>query len=451
MRLFQNGYVCLLYVCVFCVFFPAGMGHAKTFDELLSGIVESESRIIQAQLGYEISGNTLRSSYGEWLPAVDLSGHYGYEEIRNERSANTYFEARKFQAKLTQLLFNYSKIIGIKTAAKQREISRLSLKSIKQTITFEAVTAYFNLARAHQQLKYARISESNILTQAGKEKARVEKGSGVATNVLQINQQLYGARANRVRAERVYQNAVNNYKRVFKEPFEDPKSLVLPFVPYAQLPVSLEAFLQEVTENNISLKQSKLSWEHAKLANSSSTSEFLPEINIIGQSQFKEDDGGTEYGKDEHLIKLDFTYNIFNGGKDYYSKRNKILGIQSARLSLKNTSEIIEESARNSWENYVSSSKRARYLHNQAKTAEKFLEKAKTERKLGRRSLIDVLDGETNYINSISNAISSDTDMALAVYNMFFIMGKLDPEMVINYKPEKAQKKEGTPQSDMEN
>ncbi len=74
-----------------------------------------------------------------------------------------------------------------------------------------------------------------------------------------------------------------------------------------------------------------------------------------------------------------------------------------------------------------------------AKTAEKFLEKAKTERRLGKRSLIDVLNGETNYINSISNAISSDTDMSLAVYNMLFVMGKLDYRNIATYSQEKTE------------
>ncbi len=425
--------ICAAILAVFLFTIPV---QAKPFSELLSGVIKTDPRIVQARMSNQMSSNSLRSSYGEWLPAVDLSGHYGHEEIINEYAANTYFENRKFQAKLSQLLFNLSKMVGISSAKKNKEVSDISLESVKQTITLEAITAYFNIARAHQQLGYARVSENNILKQSGSEKAKVKKGSGVATDVLQINQQLYGARANRVQAERAYQAAGNNYKRVFKETFEDPKDLKLPPVPFAELPQALEEFIEKVLDSNLNMRQTRLAYQVAELAEKSSKSKFLPEVKIIAQSQFKDDDAGTEHGKDEHVIKLDFTYNILNGGKDYYATMNKLIGIKMAKETVKNTSRIVEESARNYWENYISSTRRSQYLHQQAKTAEKFLEKSKTERKLGRRSLIDVLNGETNYINSISAAISADTDRALAVYNMFFLLGQLDTRLALNYKEE---------------
>lgn len=409
---------------------------AKPLNELLPGLIKTDPRIAQAWMSTEMSSNSLNSSWGEWLPSIELSGHVGYEDIHTDGSDATYMNNQKFQAKLTQALFDYSLFVGVQTAYKNQEVSGLSLKNVKQTVTLEAISTYFNLARAYQQLNYARVSENNILKQASSEKSKVKKGSGVATNVLQINQQLYGARANRVNAERTYQAALNNYLRVFKEPFEDPKSLELPNVPYGKLPTTLEMYINTVMSGNTNMRQAKLSLEVAELAEETTKSDFLPSIDIIGQSQWKEDEAGTEHHKQEHVIKLDFTYNIFNGGKDYYNRQNKIIGVKIAKQSLKNTSEIVEENARNFWENYLSSRKRAQYLHNQAKTASKFLEKAKVERRLGKRSLIDVMNGETNYINSISNAVSADTDMALAVYNMLFLMGELDYRMVLTYDPE---------------
>jgi adhesin transport system outer membrane protein len=424
----------LILSAVLACLFLAGQVQAKPFNELLSSVIKTDPRIVQARMSHEMRTNSFRSSVGEWLPAVDLSGHYGHEEIINEFSANTYFENRKFQAKLSQLLFNLSKIVGVKSAIKNREVSALSLETVKQQITLEAVSAYFNLARALQQLEYAKISENNLHKQAASEQARVQKGSGVATNVLQINQQLYGARATRVNAERAFQAAANNYKRVFKEPFTDPKELKLPQVPYGELPQTMDEFIEVVLSNNLNMRQSSLALEIAELADNSAVSPFLPEIKFIAQSQFKDDEAGTEHGKDEHVIKLDFTYNIFNGGKDYYARKNKIIGVKLAQQSLKDTSNVVEENARNYWENYISSSQRARYLHNQAKTAAEFLEKAKAERKLGRRSLIDVMNGETNYITATSTAVSADTDRALAVYNMLFLLGQLNQRIIFNFE-----------------
>ena len=416
-----------------------GTARAKSLPELMADVVARDPRIVQARMALEMEQYNVRSSYGEWLPAVDLSGYYGHEEIINEKTTNTYFDARKFQAKLTQTLFDLSKMVGVKSAKTTREVSGIALETVRQTLMLESITAYFNLARAKRQLYYARISENNLYKQAGSEKSRKQKGSGVATDVLQINQQLYGARATRVQAERTFQAASNNYKRVFKQDYNGTDALVLPMAPYAELSDNVETFVAEVAKDNLNLKQSRLAVKLAELADKNSRSEFLPNVDLVLQSQFKEDDGGTEHGKDEHIIKVDFTYNIFNGGKDYYATKNRIIAVQMAREALKDTARIVEESATNYWENFMTSKKRAEYLRNQAKTAEEFLEKAKTERKLGKRSLIDVLNGEINYINSISMAIAADTDMALAVYNMFFLMGQLNSDLITAYMPASAQ------------
>ena len=66
-----------LVVILICTFLLLPMGStvkAKTFDELLMNVLQNDPRILQAKLSHQISENSYRSSWGEWLPAVDLSG-----------------------------------------------------------------------------------------------------------------------------------------------------------------------------------------------------------------------------------------------------------------------------------------------------------------------------------------------------------------------------------------
>lgn len=72
----------------------------------------------------------------------------------------------------------------------------------------------------------------------------------------------------------------------------------------------------------------------------------------------------------------------------------------------------------------------AAHLHNQANIAAEFLDLARKERDLGRRSLIDVLSAETALINASSDAASADTDIALSVYKILNVMGKLTLDAV---------------------
>jgi len=53
------------------------------------------------------------------------------------------------------------------------------------------------------------------------------------------------------------------------------------------------------------------------------------------------------------------------------------------------------------------------------------LELAKKERKMGTRSLLDVLNGEVNYINAQGNAIAAKEDTKIAAFNLLFTMGRI--------------------------
>ncbi|MDP6927867.1 MAG: outer membrane efflux protein, partial [Rhodospirillales bacterium] len=59
-----------------------------------------------------------------------------------------------------------------------------------------------------------------------------------------------------------------------------------------------------------------------------------------------------------------------------------------------------------------------------------FLALARKERQLGNRSLIDVLSGETAFINATSDATSAETDVAIAVFTLLNNMGRLNLDAI---------------------
>ena len=90
----------------------------------------------------------------------------------------------------------------------------------------------------------------------------------------------------------------------------------------------------------------------------------------------------------------------------------------------------IEEQARNAWSNLITAGQNAALLQNQANIAAEFLDLARKERQLGKRTLIDVLAGETNLINAQSDAISAQSDVIIAGLTLLSVMGQLSVDVV---------------------
>jgi adhesin transport system outer membrane protein len=91
---------------------------------------------------------------------------------------------------------------------------------------------------------------------------------------------------------------------------------------------------------------------------------------------------------------------------------------------------IISEQVRAAWQQLQTSRENAQFLRNQANIASEFLELARKERRLGRRSLIDVLAGETALINASSDAASAESNISVAAFTLLGVMGTLNLDAI---------------------
>ena len=92
----------------------------------------------------------------------------------------------------------------------------------------------------------------------------------------------------------------------------------------------------------------------------------------------------------------------------------------------------IEQLVRDAWANLATSKATLGFLSNQASISSEFLELARKERKLGNRSLLDVLNGETALINANSDATSAEADVAIATFTLLNAMGRLNLRTITN-------------------
>ena len=86
---------------------------------------------------------------------------------------------------------------------------------------------------------------------------------------------------------------------------------------------------------------------------------------------------------------------------------------------------MITQMLRTTWDGLSTAQKNAEFLSNQARISGEFLELARTERKAGNRTLLDVLNGETAFINSQSDAIAAKIEVLINSFTLLSLMGGL--------------------------
>lgn len=412
---------------------PLHAAQAETFREMLDQVLPGHNRIKAADADVTGADNLMQVAKGAWYPTVTTTLDYGYEsQNKPTGSLDTDAYMKRYEVQARQLLWDFGAAnANIDKAALAKLQAETARKGARQALVLDAATAYVNLARTTRQTAFARDSENNIRKQTGLEQARVDRGSGLSTDVLQAKTQLAGAEAGRVAAEGALISAENRFRALFgKEPGQLDK-IALPALPADILPASLEDAIAVAKQESVQLKVAKLVADTAaKTAEATEASQLYPRFDLVGEARNKQNYGGTMGNQTEQVAKVEMVYPFNMGFTAINSLRAAESGVAAANHRLADAHDTVEEQVRNAWQNLQTQKSRADYLKNQSNIASEFLELARKERRLGTRSLIDVLAGETALIGANSSAAAAEADVIIAAYTLLSTMGRLDENAI---------------------
>jgi TolC family type I secretion outer membrane protein len=404
-----------------------------TLPGLLTTALETHEDLKNFENQVERARAMLRKTRGLNYPTVDLRADAGREKINKEFGSDTTMNRYDASLRANQLITDFGKtraVIARSQVVLEQAEARLASK--RQQVLREGITAYINMVKARERLKSANRSENRIKELTGVEETLVEKKAGLSSDLLQAKSQLAGAMALRVQAQGELSMAKNRFQAVFSFAPDSSEIEQFPDIvfPHDKLPLTLEDAVTRAQNQNpdllVSLYDTQLAQKEIAIAKTA----FYPQLNLFAEALRKENDDGVDGYKNELSTGLELRYNLFRGGADKAELRSALAGHQAASNAVEYVRKLIREQVGNSWEQLSIFRQRTELLNRQADIVENFLELAKKERTMGTRSLLDVLNGEINYINASAAAIAANHDTKIAAYNLFFAMGGLELDLV---------------------
>ncbi|WNJ98144.1 TolC family protein [Thalassospiraceae bacterium LMO-JJ14] len=425
----------VLVAVVLCALSPAG-ARAESLEALLPYVIENHDRVRASKSRLSAARNRAREALGDWYPTLGQTANAGHEKQQNDNGDDSSTGFHEWDISLTQLLWDFgSTNAAIDKARLQVEEARYGLIETRQSLILEAITAYMNVIRSNAALGFAKDSEENIRRQTGLEEALVVLGSGFSTDVLQAKTQLAGAQARRAQSEGGLINALNRFQAVYGRRPDNLSTLEKVPFPASYLPQTLLQATDIALESNPSLKNAILAAdiavEDVRIARADN---FFPKIEASSERKFKKNVGGTIGAEQETLAKVEMTFDFNLGFTAVNTLKASKSDLSATTFTAADTRRNIEEQVRNAWQQLDTAKQTASHLNNQANIAAAFLELARNERQLGRRSLIDVLSGETNLINAKSDAFSAETDVLIAAYGLLAATGQLEYDVITGSK-----------------
>ena len=417
--------------------FPLSGRANESIPILFHNTLIENPEVVAAQKRLDAAKERLNVAKDGYYPELSLNASYGIlEHVERKNKGQTKatisdLNPQDLAVSITQNIFRGgTDSANIRLNKAYISSTEAELEAIKQSVLMEMISSYVNVHRYNDLLKLAKLSVTNIEKQTELENTRIERGKGYNTDLLQAKSQLAESKSRLVRAERGLMKSINTYERLFQK---IPDIIASPYidVPRNAIPQSLDIATERAVANSLELKIAK---HNVSVANE--------RIGFVGGSRFGQLDAILSARSRNNLDGAEaeiFDYSAkiaYSISTPIPSFNNHSVNVEEHLLKAAQNSEIsamrdVALNVKVSWNDFKTAEKVAELENNRASIAQEFLNLARRERELNRRSLLEVLSGETNLYAAKIQAISAQADEVISSYSLLKSLGLLRPGVVI--------------------
>jgi len=434
----------------------------QTMVDLCATLSDKHPSVRSAQALVRSAKDQVSVSLGVYYPDLNLSIDQSFTKLENHNSTDPSQEQRDVSASISQLIYDFGKsTIDIKIAFEEVRRREYELESAKQNILIEGLEVCLDYSNTWQQIDFEAQSADNFKRQMDLEATKVQKGQGYSTDVLQAEAQWLGAKNRQLQLEAELQRHKHNFEALFgtqvsvdvlngelirKVDLEFPSefqnasssntlnttsaNLNLEVLTHANSALKLNTTnpISSLIHQNPLLLSLKTAIEIQHLRRSAlKRNRFSPQLSSVLASELNQTDSRTNPFQRETSasLQLNFPFNLGFTSLDEISALSE--RIYSLQQDYENEQRNLLKALKDHLVNWNVALQSRALLERQVLISRKFLDGAEKERTMGRRSLIDVINGELILIRAKSSLEQAEIQALRSYFRYLSTIGILSP------------------------
>lgn len=396
----------------------------------LSQLMKIDERVIAARQSLNAARSGKKQAFSVFLPNLSFSSDYGREVIDSPSGRTSGLDEqretrRKATLTLTQNLFSGgSNSASFETSSKQVELADLNLASTKSSVLLEGLLTYFSLVRDKKLLDLASRAEVFTKEQLKLENEKVEKGKGIALDILQAKSRLQLATQRKIQFKGQLDLATTQFTYLFKfRPVlaaqDDPK-FDLP-----KVPSSLDGALSIALKNSAALSAAQTNVDVTKLGIDSVQAGFWPQIDLETTVNYEKDAGAVKGIRRDWSVLLKATWTLFDGFGTYHGAKSARSNYAASLSQLDASKRQVKTELITSFQRLKTAGENRELMENGLRIAEEIVSARERMEKAGKETSINTLDAQSQLIDAKISYTSAFYDHLLAGLSVIFNMGLL--------------------------
>jgi outer membrane protein len=310
------------------------------------------------------------------------------------------------------------------------ESAHLSILQSENDITLQITQAYLNILLAKENIIYVQDLVNTIGAQVDQGKKQYDAGAIARNAYIELQAQLATDKYTLVTA----QNAVRQNKLILKQllqlPIPDTFDIVVPDTVIAtEAVVGLDSVESTALRNRPEIKNGQVGIDIARYELAKARSGYLPTLAATGllSSGFSNNEGDAYFKQVDNnffqQIGLNLSIPIFNKRVVKTNVENAKIGIDQARLTLKNTQTVLAQTIEQAYINVLNAQGQYDAAVEGLKASQESFRIAGEQLKVGASNVVDYLQQKTLYTQAFQVYVQAKYNAALSIKIYDFYMG----------------------------
>lgn len=423
-----------------CMIIPCYVS-ALTLEESMASAIDHNPNLHEQFARFQGQLELQDSAQAEYYPQVSLRAAIGPEstKYRAGQEIDADLTREEVSLRITQMLFaGMGNISNANRLEKEAEADRLALIAMAENIALDVSSVYLETRKAEMEVGLTQRHVQDHESILDDVKRLAKNGYANEADVAQVSARLADAQSS-------YISAINNYQdqhaRFIRITGQAPIDLVDPIADASLLPDSLMTTLEWAKQYHPQIKSAIADTHAAQEDVRANQAGYYPTLFLEGVASRGNDIGGFE-GKDEdYRVQLVVEWELFNGMRDISRSRAANWRYNESLAVKDNAEQELFEGARYAWNAYHALKQQSVFLRKSVDASTLAETGYITQFKLGRRSLLDLLNAKVEVFIARKKYLTSQYDLTGAAFRLMNATGRLGYGLRVSY-PEEWQTEE---------
>ncbi len=388
--------------------------------------LENNPQLLQTESEGRVADYQTQEAKAGLVPRVSLSMNAGKDRQNlTQAGQKTVFDQQMSQLRLVWPIYDLSLTAQIR----QREASSVTadwrLTDVREQLALRTVEAYIDLIRHTQLTKLAHENLSAHRQYVSQIKAIAQLDIGKASELPSAIGRV--ALANSAMTSRLVRLEASRVQWKQLTGVEAPIELVN--IKTISGPKSLDQAIDESFFSNPVAMLARSEVDVARQGMAMAKSPYAPKLNAEMNYRSGKDYGGIVGSRNDNYTGVNLEWTLFAGGADSYAAKAAVERIRTAEHGLDRVKQELRARVETTWQELVGAETLLGafkdYVDNSALTLEAY----RSQFKLGRRSLLEVLNAENELFTAKTNYESTVHDIAQSTWRLQSLRGQLMAEV----------------------